>query len=103
MSEQTKIPFFTLFSAWNPSAELRRPLGETAVLSAVIEKSARSLQAELIGPRPISGAVLDQASAGLAAAYDLRSAQLRLIVEQLVQDVVPETDLPPWEEVPPPA
>ena len=76
-----KIPFFTLFSAWSPAAELRLPMGETAVRSAVIDRACRSLQAELTGPRPIPGAVLDRASAELAAVYGLRGAQLRFTVD----------------------
>ena len=95
-----KIPFFTLFSAWSPSAELRRPMGETSVCSAVIDKGSRSLQAELTGPRPVPDGVLDRVSAELAVVYGLSSARLSLTVEAPAPAEGPTDDLPPWEEAP---
>ncbi|WP_317380315.1 hypothetical protein, partial [uncultured Intestinimonas sp.] len=97
-----KIPFFTLFSAWSPTAEFRSLLGETAVCSAVIDKTDRSLQAELTGLRPLSAELLDRVAAELTAVYGLRSTQLRFAPAEPVPAELPEDDLPPWEEVPPP-
>lgn len=95
-----KIPFFTLFSAWSPSAEFRSLLGEAAVTSAVIDKTSRSLQAELTAPRPISSGVMDRVSAELAAVYGLSGARLNLTVESSAPTEGPADDLPPWEEAP---
>ena len=97
-----KIPFFTLFSAWSPSAEFRSLLGEAAVTSAVIDKANRSLQAELTAPRPISSGVMDRVSAELAAVYGLSGARLNLTVESSAPTEGPADDLPPWEEAPMP-
>ena len=93
-----KIPFFTLFSAWSPTAEFRSLLGEAAVTSAVIDKTGRSLRAELTAPRPIPGGMLDRISAELAAVYGLSGARLDLTVESPAP--AEADDLPPWEEAP---
>ena len=99
------IPFFTLFAAWSPTAELRAPLGETAVRSAVISRPERSLQARLAAPRPLSPETLDRAAAALAAVYGLRSVRLTLAdgapAGEEAPTPAPMEEAPPWEASPP--
>ena len=50
MSEQHKIPFLSLFSAWTPEGELRHALEGLLVRSAEIRRGERAVWAEVEGP-----------------------------------------------------
>ena len=72
-----KLPFLNLFHAYQPDAELAQWLCDVLVLSANIDATARTLDAELEGPYSL-GALLPRLESELAAAYRLSGARLNL-------------------------
>ncbi len=120
MPEQQKIPFLSLFSAWTPGRELQPLLTGLEVRSAVIERSARAVLAEVEGPVPPDGALLSRLERELTAAYGLRRMELRFCAPlpqepapehtapeppEMPEDLPPmptEADMPPEPEGPPP-
>ena len=92
MSAQ-KIPFFTLFSAWEPEAALGTQLRPLMVTGAVIDRKARTLQAELEGPGPLPAQLLEQTARALERVYRLSRAEL-------VQRMAEPVPVPPVPAVP---
>ena len=76
MSGPAKIPFLTLFSAWQPDPAQRRALAGLMVARAVIEKGGRRVQAELEGPEPLSDQVVAGLERELSAVYQLNEVHL---------------------------
>ena len=76
MAEEKKIPFMELFSAWRPEPALLPALRACMVTGAVIDRGARTLQAELECPLPLGEGVRTTLEGALAAFYRLTRVEL---------------------------
>lgn len=97
MSEQTQIPFLTLFSGWTPPKALEQMLLGLFVTKAEINKADRSLYAEVLCPAVPKAEQLEEMRQGLARAYGMRAVALECFLPPEEQVSVKE---PPAEKRP---
>ena len=87
--------FLTVFSAYQPDAELRSALEGWQVAKAVVDKTTRFIRAEVICADVPDEAVVHKVKEGLSAAYRV-GADISVLS-------CPKTEVPPVEEeLPPP-
>ncbi|MGN8874434.1 PolC-type DNA polymerase III [Pseudoflavonifractor sp. HCP28S3_F10] len=101
MAEEKKIPFMELFSAWRPEPALLPALRACMVTGAVIDRGARTLQAELECPLPLGEGVRTTLEGALAAFYRLTRVELLANSPVSVEPAVispPESAAPPAAE-----
>ena len=115
MPEQHKIPFLSLFSDWTPAGEILPALEGLLVRSAVIQRGARTVLAEVEGPVCLDEPLRLRLEGELTAAYRLGRMELRFCAPlnqepplELLEELPPlptEADMPPEPEAPfpPPA
>ena len=77
MTEQ-KLPFFELFSAYQPSPEHRAVLETWEITQATIDSATRRIEAVIVCERPPAPALLTCVEDGLAVAYGVSVVSLRL-------------------------
>ena len=90
MTEQ-KLPFFELFSVYQPSPEQRALVETWEITQATIDSATRSIEAVIRCAQPPAAALLAGVEDGLAAAYGVAVA-LRLAAD---------LDKPPMSRMPP--
>ena len=87
--------FLTVFSAYQPDAELRAALESWQVAKAVVDKSTRFIRAEVICADAPDEAMVHKVKEGLSAAYRV-GADISFLS-------CPKIEVPPVEEeLPPP-
>ena len=104
MSEQKKIPFLALFSAWQPEADLRPILASMLVIGAVIDRAARCIQAQIECHACPGDEVKRRMEAALAAAYGVNRVTLKFVVPEAAAAPAPVDAPPPPtdDDAPPP-
>ncbi len=94
MSEQ-RIPFLTLFSAWRPEGPLAALAGDALVTGVVIDKTARSIRADVLCSAMPSAELKTLWEGAMAAAYQVERVELVLTALQPSRQ---EEALPPTPE-----
>ena len=105
MTEQ-KLPFFELFSAYQPTPERRTLVEAWEITQATIDSAARRIEAELVCAKMPESSLLAQVEEDLAAAYGVAAVRLCLAAgadRPPVPRTVPAQPSKPVPEASPPA
>ena len=82
MTEQ-QLPFFDLFSAYQPAPEQRALLETWKIAQATIDAAARRIEAELVCGQMPEPSLLSQVEENLAAAYGVAAVRLRPTADEV--------------------
>ena len=103
MAEAQKIPFLRLFSAWRPPEELAGLVDQYLVTRAVIDKSSRSIRAEVACSRLPDDGLRRQIERSLALAYRVEKVELDMAGEPAPAPTPSIPQAPPLERMTAPA
>ena len=97
-----KIPFLTLFSAWNPGEELAALVGDYLVTGAVVDKHTRSIRAQVECAGVPEDGLRRTIERSLALAYRVERVELELSApaSAAVQTPEPEPAPAPYKAPP---
>ena len=101
---EKNLPFFELFSPYQPDPDLYGILETWLVAGAVLDSAARTIEADLLCPVLPDGALLKRVEADLARLYQLTRVTLRPLAPEppaCCQEEVPFPEDPPPEPEPP--
>ena len=100
---EKNLPFFELFSPYQPDPDLYGILETWLVAGAVLDSAARTIEADLLCPVLPDGALLKRVEADLAQLYQLTRVTLRPLAPEppaCCQEEVPFPEDPPPEPEP---
>ncbi|MDY4430562.1 PolC-type DNA polymerase III, partial [Evtepia sp.] len=101
---EKNLPFFELFSPYQPDPDLYGILETWLVAGAVLDSAARTIEADLLCPALPDGGLLKHVEADLARLYQLTRVTLRPLAPEppaCCQEEVPFPEDPPPEPEPP--
>ena len=105
---EKNLPFFELFSPYQPDPALYAVLESWLVTGAVMDSTARTIEAQLLCPTPPDPALLQRVEADLAQLYRLNRAVLTPLAPEpaacCAQEMAEPEEEPPFvfDDAPPP-